>query len=97
MAPHSIRCPGDAPPDDDPAAEPHALFAPSALAQASGEGSVGAVDDKDVTSAAFLVIAFFPLFVLLVSLLQWRLEKRKDAKKAAVKSAGGDARWRGGW
>ena len=74
-----------------------ALLAPSALAQASGEGSYGAVDDKAVTSAAFIVIAFFPLFVLLVSLLQWRLEKRKDAKKAAVKSAGGDARWRGGW
>jgi hypothetical protein len=35
--------------------------------------------------------------VLLVSLLQWRLEKRKDARKTAVKSAGGDARWRGGW
>jgi hypothetical protein len=74
-----------------------ALFAPSALAQASGEGSYGAVDDKTVTSSAFIVIAFFPLFVLVVSLLQWRLEKRKDAKKAAVKSAGGDSRWRGGW
>ncbi len=74
-----------------------ALFAPSALAQASGEGSYGPVDDKTTTNTAFIVIAFFPLFVLLVSLLQWRLEKRKDAKKAAVKSAGGDARWRGGW
>ncbi|MCW2992623.1 MAG: hypothetical protein JWQ18_118 [Conexibacter sp.] len=74
-----------------------ALFAPSALAQASGEGSYGAVGDKAVTNSAFIIIAFFPLFVLVVSLLQWRLEKRKDAKKAAVKSAGGDARWRGGW
>jgi hypothetical protein len=74
-----------------------ALFAPSALAQASGEGSYGAVDDKTVTSSAFIVIAFFPLLVLVVSLVQWRLEKRKDAKKAAIKSAGGDARWRGGW
>jgi peptidoglycan biosynthesis protein MviN/MurJ (putative lipid II flippase) len=74
-----------------------ALFAPSALAQASGEGSYGAADDKVITSTAFILIAFFPLFVLLVSLLQWRLEKRKDARKAAVKSAGGDARWRGGW
>jgi hypothetical protein len=74
-----------------------ALFAPSALAQASGEGSYGAVNDKTVTSAAFIVIAFFPLLVLVVSIIQWRLEKRKDAKKAAVKAAGGDARWRGGW
>ena len=74
-----------------------ALFAPVALAQNSGTGSLGEVDDKKITNAGFILIAFFPLFILLVSLLQWRLEKRKDAKKAAVKSAGGDARWRGGW
>ena len=74
-----------------------ALLAPVALAQNSGEGALGEVDDKDVTNAGFILIAFFPLFVLLVSLLQWRLEKRKDARKAAVKHAGGDARWRGGW
>jgi hypothetical protein len=74
-----------------------ALLAPSALAQASGEGSYGAVDDKTTTNTAFIVIAFFPLFVLVISLIQWRLEKRKDAKKAAVKAAGGESRWRGGW
>lgn len=74
-----------------------ALFAPVALAQNSGEGALGEVDDKKVTNAGFLLIAFFPLFVLVVSLLQWRLEKRKDARKKAVKQAGGDARWRGGW
>jgi hypothetical protein len=74
-----------------------ALSAPMAFAQASGEGTYGETDDKVVTNSAFLVIAFFPLFVLLVSLLQWRLEKRKDAKKAAVKAAGGEKRWTGGW
>ncbi|WCB92877.1 hypothetical protein DSM104299_01577 [Baekduia alba] len=74
-----------------------ALSAPMAFAQASGEGAYGETDDKVVTNSAFLVIIFFPLFVLLVSLLQWRLEKRKDAKKAAVKAAGGDKRWSGGW
>jgi hypothetical protein len=74
-----------------------ALFAPVALAQNSGEGALGEVDDKKVTNAGFLLIAFFPLFILLVSLLQWRLEKRKDAKKAAVKASGGDKRWSGGW
>jgi hypothetical protein len=74
-----------------------ALFAPVALAQNSGEGAMGEVDDKKVTNAGFLLIAFFPLFVLVVSLVQWRLEKRKDAKKAAVKAAGGDKRWSGGW
>jgi hypothetical protein len=74
-----------------------ALSAPVALAQNSGEGTFGETDDKVVTNAGFILIAAFPLFILLVSLLQWRLEKRKDAKKAAVKSAGGDSRWRGGW
>jgi uncharacterized protein HemY len=74
-----------------------ALTAPVAFAQASGEGVYGETDDKVVTNSAFIVIAFFPLFVLVISLLQWRLEKRKDAKKAAVKAAGGEKRWTGGW
>lgn len=74
-----------------------ALTAPVAFAQASGEGTYGETDDKVVTNTAFIVIAFFPLFVLVVSLLQWRLEKRKDAKKAAVNAAGGEKRWTGGW
>jgi hypothetical protein len=74
-----------------------ALLAPAALAQNSGEGALGEVNDKDVTNAGFILIAAFPLFVLLVSLVQWRLEKRKDAKKQAVKAAGGDRRWQGGW
>jgi hypothetical protein len=74
-----------------------ALSAPMAFAQASGEGTYGETDDKVVTNSAFIVLAFFPLVVLIVSLLQWRLEKRKDEKKAAIKSAGGESRWRGGW
>jgi hypothetical protein len=74
-----------------------ALFAPAALAQSSGEGAYGSVDDKTTTNAAFIVIAFFPLLVLVLSLVQWRLDKRKEAKKAAVKAAGGDRRWSGGW
>lgn len=74
-----------------------ALFAPMALAQNSGEGALGAVNDKDVTNAGFILIAFFPVFILLMSLLQWRLDKRKDAKKKAIKAAGGEKRWSGGW
>jgi len=74
-----------------------ALMAPVAFAQNSGEGSVGAVDDKDVTNSGFLLIAAFPVFILLMSLLQWRLDKRKNDRKAAVKAAGGDHRWTGGW
>jgi len=74
-----------------------ALSAPMAFAQASGEGTYGETDDKVVTNAAFVVLAFFPIVVIVVSLIQGRLDRRKDAKKAAVKAAGGDQRWHGGW
>lgn len=74
-----------------------ALLAPSAFAQASGEGLYGETDDRVVTKAGFILIAFFPLFILCMSLLQGHLEKRKDAKKAAVKARSSDKIWRGGW
>ncbi|WP_205699097.1 hypothetical protein [Conexibacter sp. SYSU D00693] len=74
-----------------------ALTAPAAFAQASGEGLYGETNDKVVTNFGFIVIAFFPLFILLMSLLQWRLDKRKDAKKASIKARGGAQRWSGGW
>jgi len=73
------------------------VLAPAALAYNDGRGFYGATDDKVVTKAGFILIVFFPLFVLAMSLLQWRLEKRKDARKAAQKARVGDARWRGGW
>ena len=66
-----------------------ALTAPVALAAEGhdgGEGWVGETNDKIVTNFGFAVIAFFPLFILLMSLLQWQLEKRKDASKAAAKA-----------
>ena len=72
-------------------------LAPTALAYNDGRGFYGATNDKVVTNAGFILIIFFPTFVLLMSLLQWRLDKRKDARKAAQKAHVGDARWRGGW
>ena len=77
------------------------LLAPAALADRSqeplsGEGLYGVADDKVVTNAGFLIIAFVPLFVLTMSLIMHRLEKRKDARKAAgkrVKSEWGNAGW----
>jgi uncharacterized membrane protein YphA (DoxX/SURF4 family) len=72
-------------------------LAPAALAYNDGRGFYGATDDKVVTNAGFILIIFFPLFVLLMSLLQWRLDKRKTARKSAEKARMGDARWRGGW
>jgi hypothetical protein len=72
-------------------------LAPAAFAYNDGRGFYGATNDKVVTNAGFILIIFFPTFVLLMSLLQWRLDKRKDARKAAQKAHVGDARWRGGW
>ena len=39
---------------------------------------------------------FFPLFVFLMSMLQKRLEKRKEAR-VAHKADLSNGRWRGGW
>ena len=68
-----------------------------ALADMSGQGWYGETTDKVVTNFGFILIAFFPLFILMMSLIQWRLEKRKDARKAAAKARAGSAEWRGGW
>jgi preprotein translocase subunit SecG len=74
-----------------------ALSAPVALAHNDGRGFYGATNDKVVTNAGFILILFFPLFALVMSLIQWRLDKRKEARKAAQKAHAFDSRWRGGW
>ena len=74
-----------------------AVTAPAALAHDGGEGLWGETNDKVVTNAGFVLIAFFPLFILFASLLQWRLEKRKDARKRAAKERVARADMRGGW
>jgi hypothetical protein len=50
-----------------------------------------------VTTAGFILIAFFPIFVFVMSMLQRHLERRKEARKAAEKALLGSAQWRGGW
>lgn len=74
-----------------------ALLAPVALATDGGQGAYGEADDKVVTNAGFILIAFFPLFILLMSLLQWRLDKRKEARKKAAKARAGSKVWTTGW
>ena len=74
-----------------------ALSAPAALAHDGGEGWWGETNDKVITNASFILSAFFPLFILMMSLLQWRLEKRKDARKKAAKARVARADVRGGW
>jgi hypothetical protein len=69
-------------------------LASSAAAHNDGRGFYGATDDKVVTDAGFILIIFFPTFVFAMSMLQRRLEKRKEARKAASLP---DATWRGGW
>jgi hypothetical protein len=74
-----------------------AATAPAALAHDGGEGLWGETNDKVITNAGFILIAFFPAFILLASLLQWRLEKRKDARMKAKKARAERADVRGGW
>jgi hypothetical protein len=71
--------------------------APAAQAYNDGRGFYGATDDKVVTAAGLILIVFFPLFVLLMSLLQRALDSRKEARKAAHRAQLSDPRWRGGW
>jgi hypothetical protein len=75
-----------------------ALVLPAAAAaENDGRGFYGPTDDKVVTWAGFILVGFFPLFVLVMSLLQRALEKRKQARKAAREAQLGYTQWRGGW
>jgi hypothetical protein len=60
-----------------------ALAVPAFAASDDGEGLVGETDDKIVTFVSLGVLLFFVTFVIVASIIQIRLEKRKDALKAA--------------
>ena len=62
-----------------------------------GEGWYGVTNDKIVTNAGFILILAFPLIAFTFSMLQWRLDKRKERRKAALKGRASAAEWRGGW
>jgi len=68
-----------------------------AVAYNDGRGFYGATNDKVVTNAGFILIVFFPLFVFVMSMIQGRLERRKQARKAAHQAHAGNAHWHGGW
>ena len=77
-----------------------ALTAPVALAAEGhdgGEGLWGETDDQVITNAGFFLIAFFPLFIFTMSLIQGGLDKRKERRKAAEKARRARADQRGGW
>lgn len=62
-------------------------YAPAALA-ADGIGLAGRVDDKTITIFAFGVIIFFPLLVTVLSLIQGRLEARKERRRYDLERLG---------
>lgn len=73
-------------------------FAPAALGEADGgQGWFGETTDKDITDVMFITIAFFPAVILIFSLIQWRLDKRKHARMDAARARSSSADWRGGW
>jgi len=57
-----------------------AVFAPSALA-ADGVGLWGPTDDKVVTYFGFGCLIFFTVLVTVLSLVQGRLENRKERRR----------------
>ena len=52
-------------------------LAPAAMA-ADGVGLWGRTDDKVITYFSFAVMAFFAIFVVLATVIQSRLESRRD-------------------
>ena len=63
------------------------LSVPAALAE-NGEGLAGRVTDKTVTFFCFGVIAFFAVLVIVLSLIQGRLEKRKEMRQHTLNRLG---------
>jgi ABC-type nickel/cobalt efflux system permease component RcnA len=58
-------------------------LAPAALA-ADGVGLYGRTDDRVVTYAGFILIAFFAILVIVLSLVQTRLENRRERLKGEL-------------
>jgi putative copper export protein len=58
-------------------------FAPVAMA-ADGEGLYGRTNDKVITFFCFGVIAFFATLVIVLSIVQHRLESRKERAREDI-------------
>jgi putative copper export protein len=57
------------------------VSAPGAMAD-NGVGLAGPTSDKTVTFFCFGVIAFFAALVIVMSLIQGRLERRKERRRS---------------
>jgi uncharacterized protein HemY len=67
------------------------VLAAPAFAGDNGEGLVGETDDLTISLSSLGVVLFFAVFVLVMSVIQARLERRKEARKAV------ELRKRVGW
>ena len=68
---------------------PLLTFAPARFARDDGgQGWFGETNDQNITNVMFIMIAFFPTVILVLSLIQWRLDKRKHARLDAAKGRG---------
>lgn len=56
------------------------ILSPIALG-ADGEGTAGRVDDVYITYFCFAVIAFFAILVTVLSLIQGRLDAKKEQRR----------------
>jgi uncharacterized membrane protein len=63
------------------------VIAPAAMA-ADGVGVYGRTDDKVVTYFAFGLIAFFAILVTVLSLIQIRLDNRKERRTQDLERLG---------
>lgn len=63
------------------------VMAPLALAE-NGVGLMGPTTDKEITFFCFGVIGFFALTVIVLSLVQGRLEKRKEQRRSDLSRYG---------
>jgi len=73
-------------------------LSPSAFAVThSGEGLYGPTNDKEITNAMFMVIAFFVVIIIVFSLIQGWLDHRKHARIDAAKRRATSTDWKGGW
>ena len=61
------------------------------IASDNGEGLVGETNDKIITFFSLGLVVFFTLLVIVLSVIQSRLERRKELRKAA------ELRRRVGW
>jgi hypothetical protein len=74
-------------------------FTPAALAHTGngGQGWWGETTDPQVTTAMFATIGFFPLVIIVFSVIQSWLDKRHHAREDAERARAVSADWRGGW